>query len=225
MTAAPAELLGRIELFRDLDPPELEALARVSFRREVARGTVIFEAGEEADEVFVVATGKVRIAVSTPEGKELILATLGSGQVFGEMALLDSAPRSASAIAETRVELIGIHRADFQRLLDAHPNISKKLLAMLSRRLRRANARMQSLAYMDVAGRLARYFLDLARDHGQDLGNGWVVVRRPTHADIAHSIGASRETVSRLLGEFEERFGMVNRGKFTYIRKEHLAEP
>jgi CRP-like cAMP-binding protein len=80
---------------------------------------------------------------------------------------------------------------------------------------------MESLAYMDVAGRLARYLLDLAGDHGQNLGNGWVVVRRPTHADIAQSIGTSRETVSRLINEFEEGFGLVNKGRYTYIR-EHL---
>ena len=96
-------------------------------------------------------------------------------------------------------------------------------MAILSRRLRRANSKMESLAYMDVAGRLARYLLDLARDHGQRLGNGWVVVRRPTHSDIAHSIGTSRETVSRLINEFEEGFGLVNKGKFTYIR-ENLLE-
>ena len=95
----------------------------------------------------------------------------------------------------------------------------RKLLTILSQRLRRANAKMESLAYMDVAGRLARYLLDLARDHGQRMGNGWVVVRRPTHSDIAHSIGTSRETVSRLINEFEEGFGLVNKGKFTYIRE------
>ena len=68
-----------------------------------------------------------------------------------------------------------------------------------------------------------RKLLDLARDHGQRLGNGWVVVRRPTHSDIAHSIGTSRETISRLINEFEEGFGLVNKGKFTYIREALLG--
>ena len=146
-----------------------------------------------------------------------------SRQVFGEMGLLETAPRSASVITITDVELLVIKRADFDHLLKTSPGISRKLMAILSRRLRRANSKMESLAYMDVAGRLARYLLDMALDHGNRLGNGWVVVRRPTHSDIAHSIGTSRETVSRLINEFEEGFGLVNKGKFTYIR-ENLLE-
>jgi CRP-like cAMP-binding protein len=139
------------------------------------------------------------------------------------MALLEAASRSASVITVTAVEVLMISRSDFDHLLNSNPGISRKLMAILSRRLRRANSKMESLAYMDVAGRLARYLLDLARDHGQKLGNGWVVVRRPTHSDIAHSIGTSRETVSRLINEFEEGFGLVNKGKFTYI-KENLLD-
>lgn len=223
MTVTLEELLARIDLFKDLEEDELGAVAQLARRREIPKASLIFETGDDAAEVFVIASGKVKIVSASAEGKELILATLGAGQVFGEMALLESAPRSASAAADTAVELVAIHRKEFQQLLENHPGISLKLMRILSGRLRRANRRMQSLAYMDVAGRLARYFLDLAGEHGQPLGNGWVVVRRPTHADIAHSIGTSRETVSRLINEFEDRLGMVNKGKFTYIREELLG--
>lgn len=222
MTESMTKLLSRIELFRDLDEGELDAVGKLAHTLSVPRGRVIFETDQEPDEVFVVASGKVQIVLSTPEGKELIVATLGAGQVFGEMALIESAPRSATARASTAVQLVGIRRQDFQRLVARHPGIAGKLLTILSQRLRKANMRMQSLAYVDVAGRLARHFLELARDHGQKLGNGWVVVRRPTHADIANSIGTSRETVSRLINEFEDRFGMINKKRFTYIREELL---
>ena len=217
------QLLSRIEFFSELDEPQLGRIAEVAQFLSVPKDKIIFNAGDQADAVFVVASGKVKIVVTTPDGKELILAMLGAGQVFGEMALLESGPRSASVITETAVELLAINRADFQRILASEQSISHRLLAILSGRLRRANSKMQSLAYIDVAGRLARYFMDLAKDHGQRLGNGWVVVRRPTHADIANSIGTSRETVSRLINEFEEGFGMVNKGKFTYIREELLS--
>jgi len=173
--------------------------------------------------VYVVANGKVKVVTTSTDGKEFILTVLGAGQVFGEMALIESATRSASVITLTAVDMLSISHDDFQHLLNTAPSISRKLLVILSRRLRRANSKMESLAYMDVAGRLARYLLDLARDHGQRMGKGWVVVRRPTHSDIAHSIGTSRETVSRLINEFEEGFGLVNKGKFTYIR-ENLLE-
>jgi len=223
MTRDIMSLLAGVELFSELDGEELAAVATVAQVKSLSKDAVVFHAGDPADAVFVVASGKVKIEVTSSDGREFILTILGAGQVFGEMALLESAPRSASVITATAVELLVISRDDFHHLLATEPPISRKLLAILSQRLRRANSKMESLAYMDVAGRLARYLLDLARDHGQRIGNGWIVVRRPTHADIAHSIGTSRETVSRLINEFEEGFGLVNKGKFTYIR-ENLLE-
>ncbi len=223
MTAELKELLAKVELFSELDDEGLSTVAGVTSTRSVAKDTVIFHGGDLADAVYVVSSGKVKVVTTSTDGKEFILTVLGAGQVFGEMALLEAAPRSASVITLTTVDLVVIKRDDFQHLMDTSPGISRSLLAILSRRLRRANSKMESLAYMDVAGRLARYLLDLARDHGQKMGKGWIVVRRPTHSDIAHSIGTSRETVSRLINEFEEGFGLVNKGKFTYIR-ENLLE-
>jgi CRP-like cAMP-binding protein len=223
MTEEMNQLLAKVELFTELSPDELAAVASVASTRSVAKDTVIFHGGDAADAVYVIASGKVKVVTTSTEGKEFILTVLGAGQVFGEMALVEEAPRSASVVTLTAVELLAIKREDFHHLLTTSPGISRSLLAILSRRLRRANSKMESLAYMDVAGRLARYLLDLARDHGQKMGKGWIVVRRPTHSDIAHSIGTSRETVSRLINEFEEGFGLVNKGKFTYIR-ENLLE-
>jgi CRP-like cAMP-binding protein len=223
MTDRIRELLTGVELFAEMNDEELDDLTGLAQIKKLDKDTTVFHAGDPADAVYVVASGRVKIVITSSDGKEFILTVLGAGQVFGEMALLESATRSASVVTLSAVEVLAISRADFQRLLDSNPKISQRLMAILSRRLRRANAKMESLAYMDVAGRLARYLLDLARDHGQRLGNGWVVVRRPTHSDIAHSIGTSRETVSRLINEFEEGFGLVNKGKFTYIR-ENLLE-
>lgn len=219
MSENMTEILAGVEFFSDLTEDELARVASLAHLRSVGKDSTIFNAGDEADAVYVVARGKVKIVVASSDGKEFILTVLGAGQVFGEMAMLEPAPRSAAVVTVTASELLVLNRRDFQHLLNTSPGISRKLLSVLSRRLRRANAKMESLAYMDVAGRLARYFLDLASDHGQRVGNGWVVVRRPTHADIAHSIGTSRETVSRLINEFEEDFGLTNKGKFTYIRE------
>ena len=216
-------LLAGIELFSELNEAELREIAALAQTRSAPTDTTIFHEGDPADSIFLVVGGRVKVVTTSSDGKEFILSVLGAGQVFGEMGLLEAAPRSASVVSITEVELLVIKRDDFDRLLTSSPGISRKLMAILSRRLRRANSKMESLAYMDVAGRLARYLLDMALDHGQRLGNGWVVVRRPTHSDIAHSIGTSRETVSRLINEFEEGFGLVNKGKFTYIR-ENLLE-
>ena len=223
MSQDVTSLLSKVDLFSDLDHEELAHVAGVVQLRSLAKDETIFSAGDPADAVYIIATGKVKIVVTSTDGRDFILTILGAGQVFGEMALLESAPRSAAVITASQVDVLTIRRKDFHQMLTSTPSISKKLLAILSRRLRRANSKMESLAYMDVAGRLARYLLDLARDHGQKLGNGWIVVRRPTHTDIAHSIGTSRETVSRMINEFEESFGLVNKGKFTYI-SEHLLD-
>jgi CRP-like cAMP-binding protein len=223
MNEHASKLLSGIELFSELNEQELTEVAALAQVRSIPRDTTIFHEGDTSDAIFVVVKGRVKIVTTSTDGKEFILTVLGAGQIFGEMALLEAASRSASVITVTAVEVLMISRSDFDLLLTTNPGISRKLMAILSRRLRRANSKMESLAYMDVAGRLARYLLDLARDHGQKLGNGWVVVRRPTHSDIAHSIGTSRETVSRLINEFEEGFGLVNKGKFTYI-KENLLD-
>jgi len=223
MSEHAPKLLAGIELFSELNEDELQEVTALAQTRSVLRDTTIFNEGDTADAIFVVVNGRVKIVTTSTDGKEFILTVLGAGQVFGEMALLEETTRSASVVTITAVELLVLARKDFDHLLNSSPGISRKLMAILSRRLRRANSKMESLAYMDVAGRLARYLLDLALDHGQRLGNGWVVVRRPTHSDIAHSIGTSRETVSRLINEFEEGFGLVNKGKFTYIR-ENLLE-
>ena len=215
-------LLAGIELFSELNEAELREIAALAQTRSAPTDTTIFHEGDPADSIFLVVGGRVKVVTTSSDGKEFILSVLGAGQVFGEMGLLEAAPRSASVVSITEVELLVIKRDDFDHLLTLSPGISRKLMAILSRRLRRANSKMESLAYMDVAGRLARYLLDMALDHGQRLGNGWVVVRRPTHSDIAHSIGTSRETVSRLINEFEEGFGLVNKGKFTYIRENLL---
>ncbi|MGD1146402.1 MAG: Crp/Fnr family transcriptional regulator [Thermoanaerobaculaceae bacterium] len=224
MCAALTDLLGKASLFGELELAELEALARAAERREFARDEVIFAAHEAADGLYVIANGRVKVCVSSAGGKELILATLGPGQFFGEMALLDDATRSASVVAQLPTLAYRVKRDDFERLLEQHPAIARKLLRELSLRLRRANAQMESLATLDVVGRLARYFISLARQHGQILGNGWVAVRRPTHQDIANSIGTSRETVTRLINDLEQRGLVVNEGKMSYLRESVLSE-
>jgi len=221
--AALTDLLGRASLFGELEAVELEALARAAERREFTRDEAIFGVNEAADGLYVIASGRVKVCVSSAAGKELILATLGPGQFFGEMALLDDAPRSASVVTQLPTVAYRIKRDDFDKLLDQHPGIGRKLLRELSLRLRRSNAQMESLATLDVVGRLARYFIDLAKQHGQILGNGWVAVRRPTHQDIANSIGTSRETVTRLINDLEQRGLVVNEGKMSYLRESVLS--
>lgn len=214
----------KFSLFEELDDRELASIAAVAKPRRYAKDDVVFHADESGDVFCLIKEGQVKITMISPEGKEIILSMLGPGEFFGEMALLDDEPRSATVIAMEPLELVTIWRADFLQILAENFSISKKLLATLSRRLRTASNRIESLATMDVYGRLARFFLDLAREHGKVLDNGYVSVTRPTHQAIANMIGTSRETVSRLIHDLMKQNLLLSEGKTIYLRKTALDQ-
>src|SRR5258706_5037021 len=132
----------------------------------------------------------------SPEGKEIIRSILGVGDFFGEMALFDNEPRSATVIAIEPLEIVSIWRSDFLHILSENFSITQNVLAELSNRLRDASNRIESLATMDVYGRLAGFFLDLARQSSKVLDNEYDAVNRPTNQHIAHTIRTLRETES-----------------------------
>jgi CRP/FNR family cyclic AMP-dependent transcriptional regulator len=212
-------LFRKFPLFSDLDERELQSIAAVAKTRRYAKDDVIFHADESGDVFCLIREGQVKITMISPEGKEIILSLLGPGDFFGEMALLDDEPRSATVVATEPLELVTIWRSDFLQILAENFDITKKVLGELSKRLRSASSRIESLATMDVYGRLARFFLDLARDSGKVLDNGYVAVTRPTHQAIANMIGTSRETVSRLIHDLMRQNLLLSEGKTIYLRK------
>jgi len=208
----------KLPLFADLDDRELASIVAVAKTRRYAKDDVIFHADESGDVFCLIRGGQVKVTMISPEGKEIILAILGPGDFFGEMALLDDEPRSATVIATEPLDLVTIWRSDFLQILAENFTITRKVLAEISRRLRSASNRIESLATMDVYGRLARFFLDLARDQGKVLENGYVAVTRPTHQSIANMIGTSRETVSRLIHDLMRQGLLLSEGKTIYLR-------
>jgi CRP/FNR family transcriptional regulator, cyclic AMP receptor protein len=212
-------LFRKFPLFAELDERELASVAAMAKTRKFNRDDVVFYEDESGDVFFLIRQGKVKVTMISPEGKEIILSMLGPGEFFGEMALLDDAARSATVVAMEPLELLTIWRSDFLNLLSENFSIAKKVLAELSRRLRSASNRIESLATLDVYGRLARFFLDLASREGKELATGYIAVTRPTHQAIANMIGTSRETVSRLIQELMERKLLLSEGKTVYLRK------
>jgi CRP/FNR family transcriptional regulator, cyclic AMP receptor protein len=214
----------KFALFAELDDRELTAIAAVAKSRRYDKDDVIFHADESGDIFCLIKEGQVKVTMISPEGKEIILTLLGPGDFFGEMALLDNEPRSASVIAIEPLEILTIWRSDFLHILSENFSITQKVLAELSRRLRNASNRIESLATMDVYGRLARFFLDAARNGGKVLDNGYVAVTRPTHQAIANMIGTSRETVSRLIHDLMKQNLLLSEGKTIYLRKTALDQ-
>jgi CRP-like cAMP-binding protein len=213
------QLFRKFALFAELDDRELGTIASVARSRRYAKDDVVFHADESGDVFCLIKEGQVKITMISPEGKEIILSMLGPGDFFGEMALLDNEPRSATVIATEPLEVLTIWRSDFLQIMSENFGLTKKVLAELSRRLRSASNRIESLATMDVYGRLARFFLDLARENGKVLENGYVAVTRPTHQAIANMIGTSRETVSRLIHDLMKQNLLLSEGKTIYLRK------
>jgi CRP-like cAMP-binding protein len=199
------ELLRTVPIFAELKDDDIASLSRLSTRRRYPKDTVVFFENEEGDSFFMILDGRIKVTILGDDGREIILTVLGPGDFFGEMALLDNEPRSATAIAVEDSELLSLQRADFQTVLAENTAITSPLIKVLTARLRRANHQISTLALLDVYGRVARVILDLAREEGKRLKDGRIAFRRPTHQELANRIGTTRETVTRMLKDLERQ--------------------
>jgi len=199
-----AEALGRCRLFDGMTGEPLAALTRTLRTRRFRRGEVLFHEGDPGDALFIVASGAVKVVVPSEDGEEAILATLRRGDFLGELALLDGAPRSASAIAMEPTETLALPRDQFRVLVATEPAIRDALLASLAGELRRLTTHVAELHFLDLTGRLAARLARLAEEHGEPGADGSVRLDAPlTQSDLAAMIGATRQSVNKLLGEFE----------------------
>ena len=202
------ELLRTVPIFSELSEQDIGSLARLATRRRFPKDTVVFFENEEGDTFFMIVDGRIKVTILGDDGREIILSVLGPGDFFGEMALLDNEPRSATTIAVEETELLTLQRVDFQSVLTDNRSITSALIKVLTSRLRRANHQISTLALLDVYGRVARVILDMAREEGKRLKDGRIAFRRATHQEIANRIGTTRETVTRMLKDLE-RQGLI----------------
>ena len=159
------------------------------------RHTVVLHAGDRTDNIYFVLSGALKVQVSDEEGREVILSLLGPGELFGEMGVLDDHPRSATVLAVETSEVVMIGQAEFKRCLAENPNVSLFIMRNLTKRLRVADRTIESLALLDVYGRVARLLLESA----ETVDGRKVVTHKISKQDIAKMIGASREMVSRVM--------------------------
>jgi len=203
------EVLRTVPIFSELSDEDITSLAHLAIRKRYPKDTVVFFENEEGDFFFTILEGRIKVTILGDDGREVILSMLGPGDFFGEMALLDNEPRSATAIAVEESELLSLHRGDFQSVLNDNRSITTALIRVLSARLRRANHQISTLALLDVYGRVARVIVDMAREEGKRLRDGRIAFRRATHQEIANRIGTTRETVTRMLKDLE-RQGLIH---------------
>ena len=198
------DALAACRLFAGLDERTLDLLTAALRSRRYRRDEVIFHVDDPGDSLFVVVNGSVKITLSADDGTEpAILTTIGRGGFFGELALLDGAPRSATAVAMDAVETLVLRRDAFDRLVNTEPGLRRALLASLATEIRRLTAQVEDLHFLDLPGRLARHLLRaIERDEG---GEGTGEQRLPwpfTQGELAGMIGGSRQSVNRLLADF-----------------------
>jgi CRP-like cAMP-binding protein len=199
LTTTTADFLATVPLFSGLDRTELQRFGEMTREKFYPRGSVILFENDPGDSLFVVRQGRVKVVLIGEDGREVILGVLGVGEHFGELSLIDDRPRSAHVIAMEDSHLLVLHREDFRRRVESSPAVAWSLLTELSRRLRRADEKIGGLVLLDVPGRIARLLLDLAEEADSN------TIDKPlTHQTIAQMIGASRETVSRAMKDFQD---------------------
>ncbi len=200
------EVLAAIPFFAGLDADALGRVAAGMRARRFRRGEVIFHIGDPGDALFVIVAGEVKISLPSDTGDEAILATLPQGAVFGELALLDGAPRSATATALGPTEIVVLPRDRFRELIANEAAVRDALLASIAGELRRLTTHVEELHFLDITGRLAARLVRLAQDGGTPAGaDGATRLRKNlTQADLAAMVGCTRQSVNKLLGQFTD---------------------
>ena len=194
-TAVSTTALKTFPLFQGLSDDTLAMVSRSAMMRRIPRGQSVVHAGERSDFVYLVLTGNLKVVVSDEAGREVILTILGQGELFGEMGMFGEQPRSATVVAVMPSDLVMIAKNDFRTIMQGNFEVAWRIMANLADRLRNADRKIESLALMDVYGRVARLLLEMSEEVNGDA----VVVRKITKQDIAKMIGASREMVSRVM--------------------------
>ncbi len=198
------DLIRRVPLFSMLTNDQAQGIADAVVKRRFRRGEIIVEHGRKSNALFILLTGRARVLTSDSRGREVILAVLQPGDYVGEMSLIDNEPHSATVRAEVQTDMLILGRAEFARCLPENSSLSYAILRGLVSRLRSADRQIESLALLDVYGRVARTLLDMAELQGEVR----IIRNKVSRQDLAKIVGASREMVSRVMKDLEER-GMV----------------
>lgn len=196
------ELLRRVPLFSALTPTQSAHIAGAIVKRRLKRAENVVEQGKKSDALYIILTGRARVVSSDGRGREVILATLHPGDYVGEMSLIDDEPHSATVRTEVQTDVLVLDRDSFSRCLPENSSMAHNIMRGLVQRLRNADRKIESLALMDVYGRVARSLIEFAVDDG----TGDLKIRdRISRQDLAKMVGASREMVSRVMKDLEER--------------------
>lgn len=216
------ELIRRVPLFSMLTAQQAASVAQAVVKRRFKRGEAIVEQGKKSNALTLLLTGRARVISCDSRGREVILATLRPGDYVGEMSLIDDEPHSASVLAEVQSDSLILGQAEFARCMPDMDSMAYAILRGLVQRLRHADSKIESLALMDVYGRVAKALLEFAGKNATSREGHAVIPERVSRQDVAKMVGASREMVSRVMKDLEERGFIVTRDDGSLLLMPHL---
>ena len=214
--------LAAIPIFSDLSAENLETMATMVQLRRYPKGAFIVGQNEVGTSMYLLISGRVKVSLASPEGKELVLNYLEAPAHFGEMSLVDAQTRSADVIAVTDVELFSLDGKDLSAAIQVQPRLALSLIATLSRRLRLTINRLEDMAFHDATHRVMRVVLNIATAGLET--RGVPVVQGMTHYDIATLAGTSRETASRVISQLARDGIVTTKGRRTLVDLSKLSE-
>jgi CRP-like cAMP-binding protein len=218
MTGSMVAALTAMPFFAGLDAAALDRVASGTRMRRFRRAEVIFHVGDPGDALFLIASGAVKITLPSETGEEAILATLQPGEVFGELSLLDGAPRSATAVALEATETMVLQRERFRQLLATEPTIRDAVLANMATEVRRLTTHVEDLHFLDVTGRLAKCLVRLAAEGRPDPAGGIRLRAALSQSELAAMVGCTRQSANRVIGQFtDDRLIRVDRDSIVVI--------
>jgi CRP/FNR family cyclic AMP-dependent transcriptional regulator len=207
-------MVNQVPLFAGLSPEELETIERHAVTKRYRKNTVIIEKGDEANSLYLILEGRVKVYVADEEGKEIVLNEQGPGDHIGELALLGDTLRTASVITLEDSVFLVLTKRSFRQCLDDHPGIALNLLGYLSHRVGQLTEEVSDLALLDVYGRVAKTLIESATEQ-----DGRLVTSRLTHQEIADRVGSSREMVSKILKDLRTGGYVTVEGKQYVINR------
>jgi CRP/FNR family cyclic AMP-dependent transcriptional regulator len=216
------ELLGRVPVFSTLEHDDLQRIAQLAVPRTFEPGQIVFREGDASDTCYIVRSGRARAVREHPDGRTITLATFGSGDIFGELAMFEDELRSATVEAVQRTSVVAVLGPDMRRLMVEHPGISARLVVALGRRLRETNERLAKQSFQTVQSRVAVVLGELVAQAVEAGGPEQEVLVTATQADLAKLAGSSRESASRFLAVLE-RAGVISQGRGRLVVHEPAA--
>lgn len=203
------DLLRRTSLFVDLADSILITLGGNLVRQTYARGVILFHKGSRGQRLYILESGRVREFAVSETGQELTLGIHGPGHCVGELGFLDGAPRSTGAVTMEQTSALTLEREDFLYILKIEPRLAQHCIDLLCERVRLLTAYVESLAFLDIQGRVAYFLLDLAQQYGERNQHGTAVQLRMTQGEMASCVATSRETINRVLAAYRD-LGLVS---------------